>query len=147
MDSTFGEVNFEQKYTRLISSANFLERPLSMSDPLTSDKLRILCEKELEELFLQQDILHSVQYIIENEFETTQNIDQLAQKLNLTKRTLQRILQEKNTSFQKIYDEIRKEKAYKLLSYNSFSRDEIAKKLGYSCSSSFNRALKRWDIS
>ncbi|UOB53399.1 AraC family transcriptional regulator [Acinetobacter junii] len=147
LDSTFNDINFEQKHTRLISSANFLEMPLTMSDPLTSDKLKILCEKELEELFLKQDILYSVKYIIENEFETTQNIEQLAQKLNLTKRTLQRILQEKNTSFKEIYNNIRKEKALKLMSYKSFSRDEIAIKLGYSCSSSLNRALKRWGIS
>lgn len=56
------------------------------------------------------------------------------------------MLQEKMISFQTLYDEVRKEKAKKLMLNPFITKDELAKKLGYSSLSSFNRAYKRWEI-
>lgn len=143
--SSFAEIHYEQPHTRLISSAKFLETPLSMSDPLTSEKFKLLCQKELDELVATQDILHRVKNMIDDQHQGLLNIDQVAQKLNLTKRTLQRMLQEQNVSFQILYDQVRKAKAQKLLLNPFITKDEIARNLGYSSLSSFNRAYKRWE--
>lgn len=143
--STFEEIRYEQPHTRLIAPARFLEMPLSMADPLTSEKFKLLCQKELDDLDATQDILYRVKHLINDENEGLQNIDQVAQKLNLTKRTLQRMLQEKAVSFQSLYDEVRREKARKLMLNPFITKDEVAKKLGYSSLSSFNRAVKRWE--
>ncbi|MCH7294326.1 helix-turn-helix domain-containing protein [Acinetobacter higginsii] len=144
--STFAEIRYEQPYTRLIAAATFLDAPLSMADPLTAEKFKLLCQKELDELLATQDILQRVKYLIDDKTEGLLSIDQVAQKLNLTKRTLQRMLQEKMISFQMLYDEVRKEKAKKLMLNPFMTKDELAKKLGYSSLSSFNRAYKRWEI-
>lgn len=146
LNSTFQEIRYEQPHTRLIASAEFLDRPLSMSDPLTSEKFKLLCQKELNELVATQDILYRVKQLIDDPVEGLLNIDKVAQKLNLTKRTLQRMLQEKAVSFQTLYDDVRKQKARKLLLNPLITKDEVAKKLGYSSTSSFNRAYKRWAI-
>jgi len=55
-------------------------------------------------------------------------------------------LQEKSINFQILYDEVRKQKAKKLMLNPFITKDELAKKLGYSSLSSFNRAYKRWEI-
>lgn len=146
LNTTFEEIRYEQPHTRLIAPAEFLDRPLSMSDPLTSEKFKLLCQKELDELVATQDILYRVKRLIDDPTEGLLSIDQVAQKLNLTKRTLQRMLQEKAVSFQNLYDDVRKQKARKLLLNPLITKEEVAKKLGYSSTSSFNRAYKRWEI-
>jgi AraC-like DNA-binding protein len=144
--STFAEIHYEQPYTRLITAASLLDAPLSMADPISAEKFKLLCQKELDELVATQDILQRVKYLIDDKTEGLLGIDQVAQKLNLTKRTLQRMLQEKTISFQNLYDEVRREKAKKMMLNPFLTKDELAKKLGYSSISSFNRAFKRWEI-
>lgn len=56
------------------------------------------------------------------------------------------MLQEKAVSFQTLYEDVRKEKAKQLMLNPFLTKDELAKKLGYSSISSFNRAFKRWEI-
>lgn len=146
LTATFEEIRYEQPRTCLITSTKLLDMPLSMSDPLTSEKFKLLCQKELDDLAATQDILYRVKQLIDDEVEGLLSIDQVAKKLNLTKRTLQRMLQEKEVSFQLLYDDVRKTKAQKLLRNPFITKDDVAKKLGYSSISSFNRAYKRWAI-
>ncbi|QHI11741.1 helix-turn-helix transcriptional regulator [Acinetobacter haemolyticus] len=145
LSTTFKEIRYEQPRTGLITSPQFLGLPLCMSDPLNYEKFKLLCQKELDKLSVTQDILYHVKHLIDDPNEGLLNIDQVAQKLNLTKRTLQRMLQEQNVSFQILYDQVRKAKAQKLLLNPFITKDEIAKNLGYSSLSSFNRAYKRWE--
>jgi AraC-like DNA-binding protein len=63
--------------------------------------------KELDDLVATQDIIQRVKYLIDDKTDGLLNIDQVSQKLNLTKRTLQRMLKEKERSFQLLYDEVR----------------------------------------
>lgn len=144
--SSFAEIRYQQPFTRLIASAEFLDMPLSMADPLTAEKFKLICQKELDDLAATQDILYRVKYLIDDPNEGLLGIEQVAEKLNLTKRTLQRMLQEKSINFQILYDEVRKQKAKKLMLNPFITKDELAKKLGYSSLSSFNRAYKRWEI-
>lgn len=146
LSSLFSEVLYEQKMTAIVIPNEQLYTPLSLSDPLTSEKFKQLCQKELDELVATQDILYRVKQLIDDPIEGLLGIDQVAQKLNLTKRTLQRMLQEKSVSFQSLYDDVRKTKAQKLMLSPFASKDQIAKQLGYASTSSFNRAVKRWAL-
>lgn len=146
LSTTFTDIRYEQEYTRLTAPSSFLSIPLRLSDPLAFEKFKALCQTELENLFTHQDILYQVKKSIDDEHQGLQAIDQVAKKLNLTKRTLQRMLQERQSNFQLLYNEVRREKVKKLLQYPFISREDIAKQLGYSCTSSLNRALKRWEI-
>ncbi|OBY75509.1 AraC family transcriptional regulator [Acinetobacter gyllenbergii] len=146
LTSSFAEIRYQQPNTRLITPATFLNAPLSMADPLSAEKFKALCQKELDELVATQDILQRIKYLIDDKTEGLLSIEQVAQKLNLTKRTLQRMLQEKAVSFQTLYEDVRKEKAKQLMLNPFLTKDELAKKLGYSSISSFNRAFKRWEI-
>ncbi len=70
--------------------------------------------------------------------------EDVAQTLNLSRRTLQRKLADENKSFKALLDTYRQERALNLLIYEQKSMAEIANSLGYEEQSSFNRAFRRW---
>ena len=72
------------------------------------------------------------------------SISQVAKKLALSQRTLQRRLSEHETTFSDLVLEVRQHYAREWLGERRKSMLEIAEKLGYSDSSAFSRAFKRW---
>jgi AraC-like DNA-binding protein len=70
--------------------------------------------------------------------------EKVAQKLNMSTRSLQRKLQKDHTSFGRLLDEVRQEIAEHYIHDSAVSLTEIAFVLGYSEYSSFWRAYKRW---
>ena len=59
-------------------------------------------------------------------------------------RTLQRKLQEHGTSHQELLDQLRKDLAMRYLREKEMAICEVAYLLGFSESSAFHRAFKRW---
>src|SRR5699024_10547052 len=76
--------------------------------------------------------------------ETNNDADAIAQRLNISTRTLQRRLQDHHLSFREISEQVQRDLAYHFLSTPSLSIQEVAYKLGYTQASSFSRAFKRW---
>lgn len=72
------------------------------------------------------------------------NIDEVAQRLALSKRTLQRLLEDENTNFKTILDDTRKALAEYYLKQSSISTSEISFLLGFQETNSFSRAFKHW---
>lgn len=68
----------------------------------------------------------------------------VARVLHVSPRTLQRLLKQENTTYQSVVDEIRKELALSYAKNKSLPIIDIAFMLGFSDSSSFSRAFKRW---
>lgn len=71
-------------------------------------------------------------------------ISDIAAKLAMSGRTLQRKLSEQGQSFQSLVDDARRELAERLLANSHHSLADIAFLTGFSEQSSFNRAFKRW---
>jgi AraC-like DNA-binding protein len=69
---------------------------------------------------------------------------EVAALLQLHRRTLNRRLHDQGVTFQHILDEIRFETACQLLDNTRLSLTDIAASLGYSESSAFTRAFRRW---
>jgi len=70
--------------------------------------------------------------------------EKVAQRLNMSIRSLQRKLQSAHTTFGTLLDEVRQEIAENYIHDSTVSLTEIAFVLGYSEYSSFWRAYKRW---
>ena len=68
----------------------------------------------------------------------------VASSIHKSSRTIQRLLNDQGTSFSKLVNETRMELALKYLKDSSLSLTEIAFMLGFSESSAFSRAFKRW---
>lgn len=71
-------------------------------------------------------------------------IDEVATRLSLPKRTLQRRLKEEGTSFEEVTDAMRRELAELYLREQRLGVQETAFLLGYSDVSAFHRAFQRW---
>jgi AraC-like DNA-binding protein len=72
------------------------------------------------------------------------DIEATARRLGASRRTLQRRLAAVPVTFSALYDEVRAEHAIRLLGRAELSVDEVADALGFSSSSPFARAFKRW---
>jgi len=81
-----------------------------------------------------------VQYLPEGEV----TIDKLANKLNISRRTLQRRLSDRHTNFLNILQEVRSKLALRYLSDNRLAITDIAFLLGYADQGSFSSAFKSW---
>jgi AraC-like DNA-binding protein len=68
----------------------------------------------------------------------------IAEQLGISSRTLQRRLDDENTSFKDVLNDLRLELAQYYLKNTNFNMDTIALKLGYSETRSFHRSFKQW---
>jgi AraC-like DNA-binding protein len=72
------------------------------------------------------------------------SLEDIAQQIGVSPRTLKRRLADGGTSYSELLDEQRQERALLLLRDESLSREQIAERLGYSDAANFTRAFRRW---
>lgn len=70
--------------------------------------------------------------------------DKVADRLNMSERTLQNKLAERNTTYRDLLNEIRQELAEQYMSQGVHSVSEVAYLVGFSEISSFSRAFRAW---
>jgi AraC-like DNA-binding protein len=71
-------------------------------------------------------------------------LEDIAQTLGLSEWTLQRKLREHGISFTQLVDQIRQDSALSHLKQHNLNITQLASLLGYSETSAFSRAFKRW---
>ncbi len=115
----------------------------------------ILVDRELLEIpisgrkdnYMQPDIASIVQtahLIMDMLPEGSATLENVAIRMRINERTLQRKLAKFGVTFENLVDTTRKDEAFKLLSEGRESLADIAFQLGYSSQSNFNRAFHRW---
>jgi AraC-like DNA-binding protein len=72
------------------------------------------------------------------------SIDRIAEDIGLSKRTLQRRLQQQNANFAQLRDDVRFNYSIKYLIDDHMSVDLVSKALDFSDRTSFTNAFKRW---
>ncbi len=137
-------VYFNQTVDQILIPEALLQRRLSLSDPVARQLAEAQCERELQSIRRQDDVVYRVTRALKDFDAAWPGLEQVARHLHLSPRTLKRHLHDRGTSFQTIVDEVRLAQARLLLSETGKSLDAIAATLGYSDTSNFNRAFKRW---
>jgi AraC-like DNA-binding protein len=72
------------------------------------------------------------------------SLKNLAEQMNMSRHTVSRRLKAANTSFQKLHDRVRCDRALYLLQQSPNSIQHIAEEVGFSEASAFSRAFKEW---
>ena len=72
------------------------------------------------------------------------SLQEVAERLHLTTPTLHRRLREEGTSFQQLKDHCRRDAAIGYLASAAYTTAELAELMGFSDSSTFHRAFKKW---
>jgi AraC-like DNA-binding protein len=121
-----------------------LEEKLRFADPRLASMAEAQCEQELASIKSPPRLLGQVRRIILGRSGEFPDVDEVAEELYMSSRTLKRKLQQLGTSYQRVLDELRKGLAVEYLSQSDKTVDEIALSLGYSDASNFARAFRRW---
>ncbi|MEM9118670.1 MAG: AraC family transcriptional regulator ligand-binding domain-containing protein [Cyanobacteria bacterium P01_F01_bin.56] len=89
--------------------------------------------------------LADIHHLINRKAEFYQySAESLAHDMNMTLRSLQRLVRNHNLTLRQLLENARQERAQQLLCDPTFSIEAIATRLGYSDARAFRRAFKRW---
>ncbi len=137
-------VRFEADETQLVISQTSLRHSLTSADA----SLAAILERHAEALYATRpeppDLRSQVKRVLATALRTNEaQIDEVARRLGLTPRSLQRRLKDEGASFQSVREDVRRELAGRYLDDN-LSFAEISFLLGFSEPSAFFRAFKRW---
>jgi AraC-like DNA-binding protein len=137
-------VKFNADYDSLTLPADAVDRRLPIGNPQLaklSDQHIISYLAELDKNNIVQRVKGAIVDMLPSGGVSG---EKMAQRLNMSTRSLQRKLQSAHTTFGTLLDEVRQEIAEHYIHDSTVSLMEIAFVLGYSEYSSFCRAYKRW---
>lgn len=138
------ELEFGAGSSSILIDAETADRVLPGYNP----QLLLLFEKQIIDHLAKlnkDDIVGQTKSVIFDQLPFGQvAIDQIADKLFLSERTLRRRLKEAGSSFKEILAKTRRELGERYIQDSSLSLTEIAFMLGFSDSSSLSRAYKNW---
>ncbi len=143
-DFFFDNVSFDCGVNQLRFDAQFLKLPMALANQVAKRLAAQECEEQLEKVGQSESIVTKVKHMLEANSERIPTMEQVADSLHITSRTLRRQLNSFDTSFQDILNDVRKSRAYNLLNTTDKSIDDIAHELGYSDPSNFGRAFRKW---
>lgn len=138
-------VQFNCPQTLISASEQFLAQAVTTANGVVHKHAVAHCESALLNLGSALSLSDKIRRYLKMSMDIAHvSLDSMARTLNFSARTLNRRLQAEGSSFQMLLDERRREHACRLLARGDVKLDRIAEKLGYSDSSNFRRAFKRW---
>jgi len=139
-----GPARFGRPENRIIFPLSQLDLPIRLADDFASRDAIARCEAELAQLGETSTLLVAIRRQIRNRDRGFLSLTELADLRGVSARTLKRRLEEHGTSFQEILDDLRRDRAIRLLELDGYSVDRVAEDLGYADTANFRRAFKRW---
>ena len=136
---------FSQAATQLRFPAAYLERRLVLSDD--SAHRQALTQVEREDATVKQDegdIVARVRAELVPTRSGYLTLEQLAEHLCMSVRTLRRKLMTQETGYQPLLDEARQRDARRLLEASALNLEAISAQLGFQNPANFTRAFKQW---
>ncbi len=138
------EIKFEAKTNTAIYLLEYLKEPL----PTANDLILKICEQQCDELLAEIKALESlagrVADLLLNWDGNHPSVENIAQALKLSPRALAKRLSDQGTSYQSIFNDVRRQRALQYIRSGDLSIETIAEKLGFSDASNFRKAFKRW---
>lgn len=142
-DPPRSSMRFDQPAHRLVFSADVLDVPLATADLAAKELARQQCERQLAAL-IDAGLLGRVRAAIEAAGPAVPSLPEVAKALHVSPRTLKRKLSAHGTSFSALHDDLRRQRALLLIADRANTLASIATALGYSETSNFTRAFRRW---
>ncbi|MEO6419921.1 MAG: AraC family transcriptional regulator [Polyangiaceae bacterium] len=138
-------VLFGQPVEALMFDASWLDQPYLTAEPALASMLDRHAQLLLAKLPVSKDFLGDVRTAIAESLRGRDpSLELTAERLHLSSRTVQRRLQELDTSHQALVEAVRRDLAQRFLATGELSIGEMAYMLGFARTSAFHRAFKRW---
>ncbi|BAL26953.1 transcriptional regulator, AraC family (plasmid) [Azoarcus sp. KH32C] len=139
-----GPVFFDQARTALYFRIGNLDVPTRRNKRTLTEFLRRAPADWLFVSSAERVISHRVREYLENHLEGATPIDEVADVLHCSIRTLSRRLSVEGTSYQAIKDELRRDVAIQLLTKTATPVAVIGARIGFDDPTTFYRAFKKW---
>jgi AraC-like DNA-binding protein len=137
------DVRFDQPCSQLLFTARALDLPLVTPDRLALRVLQEECERALLDLGFDRSLTERVRRLSQLG-DGFRSIEQVAEVLHISSRTLKRRLAEHGATYSALVDDERRQQAMMLLDGSRLTLEEISLRLGYSTVPNFSRAFRRW---
>jgi len=135
-------LHFNKNILAIHLPKSYLEQPLPRYDEVSKQIFIKVCQDIQQRLKQEEKLTGHISNLLDA-YETYPSIEQLAQILNISARTLRNRLQKEQTSFRKIIGKHRLQRAKALLSNSDLTIESIAEKVAYGDTPSFYRAFKK----
>ena len=137
---TAGRIRFDCPAHRLLFAKHVLDLPLRSADAVATRLAREQCERELANI-ADAGLPSRIRTLLA---ETDRPLEEIAEVLRMSPRTVKRKLAEHGTTFSAIRDDLRRQRALLLLDNRALSIGDVAARLGYSELPNFTRAFRKW---
>lgn len=143
--SILGRVRYDMPANRLRFPRSLLDTRLGMYNPAA---LQFALEQLKREDALQAadsgQIIGRVREKMVFDVDGYPGLEDIAQRLNMTPRTLRRRLDQEGTSFKRLMEEAKRRDALRLLDDYDLDIQRVAELLGYQDPANFTRAFRQW---
>jgi len=137
-------VGFQAAENQIFFPEVLLDRSLPGSDPFNHARLLGLCEQFAAEMAYETTPVTQVLALLERAESLTVALSDAAAELGYSERGLRRQLERSGTSYRKLMDQVREQRARVLLRNTALPIKTIADRLGFESPSNFGRSFKRW---
>jgi AraC-like DNA-binding protein len=137
-------VEFRRAHNRLHFPRAMFDEPLPQADEHTLEICVAQCDVLMQRNEQRRGITAVVRSKLFRESGGFPTLPDVATELDVHPRTLRRQLAEEGTSFRELLNEARSTLAVDLLCNVGLTVDEVSKRLGYTDTSTFCHAFKRW---
>lgn len=141
----FGELpQFEARETGFTVTIPELLRPLPGANARLHESQVAECERQLRDVAQRSLTTGQVRELLHRHLAEGHSLEDVAERMQVSARTLRRQLSQEGSQFRDILDEVRGQVADRLLSQTDQGIAQIAHTLGYESSPAFTAAFRRW---
>jgi AraC-like DNA-binding protein len=138
-------VEFDAEFSGFAFDARYLDTRLSSADFRLHDVIRIHLEQRLQELPQTWSLTGWIESAIAAELpQGPPSVNRIATRLRMSTRTLERRLEREGTTFSDLLEDLRRRLALRYVANQGIPLGEVAFLLGFSHTTGFHRAFKRW---
>jgi AraC-like DNA-binding protein len=137
-------VSFGEHANQFVFDAAWLNLKPTFGNRATYASVQATCDELIAQMAVRAGVAGRVRKALLQDIAKHPTLPAIAKLLRTTTRTLRRKLQEQNTSFRALQDELRAHLALKYLRDTAMTNEDIAFALGFSDAANFRQAFRRW---
>ena len=143
VDTFQAPIEFDASRDAILFELKWFDEPLYRADAATSNVFASQCEPISAALRNEYNLTEHIRAIVMNWDEAPKTLEEVAEELHTTPRTIQRKLSAAGTTYKELVEEVRINIAIEYLRSTQFTIEVIGAKIGYADTSSFSHAFKR----
>ncbi|WPC75762.1 AraC-like transcriptional regulator QhpR [Vibrio porteresiae] len=137
-------VYFNQPFNSLVIAKSVLQRPMPSHDPLLLP-LMFAALSQINSTPTRQSMTEQVSAHIQHQLAQGEpQLEAIALQMGITRMSLQRQLRQEQQSFRQLVEQVRCAMAKQYLQQDQLAITDLGMMLGYSETSAFSRAFRRW---